>query len=377
MIERNKYKLLFVSLLILGKDTAYRNLRSTISDMDDVESTWLGIEMDPSELITRIPPISMSHSLKYGSVARLRVRALERSGKTFDAAFFNHILVTPLLKKFRKRVPSIDAMDVTPASLLRDGQPYYESPRSGGGFTSREIKRILAKSVFKTAQHLLPQSEYTRESLLRDYGIAVEKTTVLAPGVNLEMWQGRPTGDTLRKENKSLNVLFVGGNFLRKGGDIVLRIAAREEYRNWQFHFVTKDDANIVLPNVTFHKNIAPNSNELRYLYQNADVFVLPTHADFAPTNSICEAMAMGLPVISTSVGGIQENVIDGKTGFIVPINGVEILEQRLLTLYHNTDFRMQMGRNARILAETKFDNAINARAIVELMKKGINKNYI
>jgi len=369
-----KYRFLFVSLLILGKETAYRNMRATISRMDDIEPTWLPIEMNPGELIARIPPVSMSHPLKYGLVARARVRALERSGSAFDAAFFNHILVTPFLKGFRLRVPSVDAMDVTPASLLRDGQPYYDKPRTGGGLTAAEMKRRLARSVFTTARHLLPQSEYARESLVRDYGIEPSKTTVLAPGVDLSVWPGRTAHTAGQGGDAGLTVLFVGGEFVRKGGDLLMRTAARAEFGGWRFHAVTRDDPPDVPPNVVIHRNVRANSDDLRRLYEQADVFVLPTRADFAPTNSICEAMAMGLPVITTGVGGLDENVVDGETGFIVPVNDADALAERLRMVGDNDALRLRMGCNARRLAETKFNSAVNARAIIELMKKSADE---
>ncbi len=312
-----KHRFLFVCLLILGKDTAYRNLRDAVNTMEDIDATWLPIELEPKEWIARIPPVSMNHSLKFGLVARLRVRALEKSGKIFDAAFFNHILPALFLKEFRTRVPSIDAMDVTPLSLLRDGQPYYERPRNYGIKPVAEYKRRLAQSIFCGASYLLAQSNYTRESLIHDYQVPENKIKVLAPGVDLAMWPGRlPTKSSAKRSAHSMNILFVGGDFWRKGGDVLLRIAGREEFRKCQFHFVTRSFTGDCPTNVIVHTNIYANSDVLLELYRNADVFVLPTRSDFAPTNSICEAMAMALPVIATGVGGLDEIVMDGETRF-------------------------------------------------------------
>jgi glycosyltransferase involved in cell wall biosynthesis len=150
---------------------------------------------------------------------------------------------------------------------------------------------------------------------------------------------------------------------------MLLRAAARTEFREWHFHCVTKHSPENVPSNVTIHRNITCNSDDMLQLYRNADVFVLPTRADFAPTNSICEAMAMGLPVISTSVGGIGENVIDGETGYIVPVDDEERFAERLFSLGCDHELRLEMGRKARKLAEVKFNSAINARSIIELMK--------
>jgi glycosyltransferase involved in cell wall biosynthesis len=370
-----KHRFLFVFLLILGKDTAYRNLRNAVSTIPDIDATWIPIELEPKEWIAKIPPVSLSHSLKYGMVARSRVLVMEKSGKSFDAAFFNHILPTLFLKDFRKRVPSVDAMDVTPLSLIRDGQPYYPKPRSQGGRMVAKFKRKFAQSVFFSASYLLPQSNYTRESLIHDYDLPEERIRVLTPGVNLAMWPGRSSNKVSARQSESaMNILFVGGDFWRKGGDVLLKVAERKEFQECQFHFVTRAFPGNCPANVFVHSNVDANSSMLLELYRHADVFVLPTRADFAPTNSICEAMAMGLPVVSTAVGGIDENVIDGENGFIVPVNNEESLSERLKILKNNRDLRLQFGRNARMLAQSRFDLAVNSRSIVELMKKAASE---
>ncbi len=81
---------------------------------------------------------------------------------------------------------------------------------------------------------------------------------------------------------------------------------------------MTKSDVSVRPPNVVIHKNVTARSQELFDLYDRSDVFALPTQADFSPTNSICEAMAMHLPVIRMNVGGLNEIVIDRQNGFLI-----------------------------------------------------------
>jgi len=351
---------------MMGKETAYRNMRSTIEGIEGIQSTWVPIEMDPPERIAHIPPISKNHSLKYGLVARQRVRALERKGLSFDAAFFNHILPALFLREFRSRVPSVDAMDVTPASLRRDGGAYYQKPRSNGLWGISRLKHRYAASLLNEAKVLLPQSEYARRSLLNDYGVSGDRIRVLAPGVDLHSWPGV---DRMGKENpsdRSMVVLFVGGDFLRKGGDLLLRVAMQEEFRDVEFHVVTKSYVGPELQNVHIHSDVSANSAPLRRLYESADVFVLPTRADFAPTNSICEAMAMSLPIVSCGVGGIEEIVSENETGFLIPREDERSLSERLRILLRNPQLRARLGMNARAFAERHFDSSKNARQIVE-----------
>jgi glycosyltransferase involved in cell wall biosynthesis len=373
--DSEKYNFLFVFWLILGKETAFRNLQKAIRMMKDIESTWVPIEMNPHELIARIPPFSMNHSLKYGLVARSRVRALERSGGRFHAAFFNHILPALFLNNFRKRVPSIDALDVTPMSLSRDGQLYYHAQRRRGLQKITDLKTRYARFVYGNAKVLLPQSQYTRTSLLQDYHLPERNIRVVVPVVDLEMWSGTSDFESKAKQSgKEISVLFVGGDFYRKGGDLLVNVARRPEFRNCRFHFVTKQFKGEVTDNLRIHSDAQPNSTELMGLYKESDVFVLPTRADFAPTNSLCEAMAMGLPVISTGVGGIGEFLSDGNTGYVVPCDDENAIAERLSVLKENVDLRGRMSRNAREFAEIRFDLVKNARMIVELMKESVHQ---
>lgn len=77
--------------------------------------------------------------------------------------------------------------------------------------------------------------------------------------------------------------------------------------------------------------------------YQAADVYVHASRADTFP-NAILEAMACGLPVIATAVGGIPEQVDDGKTGFLVPVGADDALAKRVRQLLDDAGLRQQMG---------------------------------
>lgn len=76
-------------------------------------------------------------------------------------------------------------------------------------------------------------------------------------------------------------------------------------------------------------------------------IFLLLSRWEGFP-RSILEAMRAGLPVIASDVGGIRESVIDGKTGFLVPRDDIEMLKNRLRILIYNPDLRIQMGKNGR-----------------------------
>lgn len=70
---------------------------------------------------------------------------------------------------------------------------------------------------------------------------------------------------------------------------------------------------------------------------------------------TVAEAMASGLPIIASNVGGIPESVIDGYNGFLVPPGESEVLADKILKLIYEPELRIQMGRRSRELAEEKY----------------------
>jgi glycosyltransferase involved in cell wall biosynthesis len=108
--------------------------------------------------------------------------------------------------------------------------------------------------------------------------------------------------------------------------------------------------------------------------YRNAHIFVLPCviaedgSRDISP-NSLIEAMAMKLPVVSTNVAGIPEIVEDGVSGILVPPNDESALAGAIVKLIENDNLRKELGENARKRIEERFDIAKNIVKYVALFE--------
>ena len=101
-------------------------------------------------------------------------------------------------------------------------------------------------------------------------------------------------------------------------------------------------------------------------IMRGLDCFVLPSLAE-GISNTILEAMASGLPVIATNVGGSGELVEDGKTGTLVPAGDVEALADEMVALARQRDKAKAMGRAGRSVVEQKFSMAAMVRQYREL----------
>jgi glycosyltransferase involved in cell wall biosynthesis len=91
------------------------------------------------------------------------------------------------------------------------------------------------------------------------------------------------------------------------------------------------------------------------------DVFALSSNTE-GLSLSICEAMALGKPVVATDVGGNQELVEDGRTGLLVPIGDAQGLAEAIIRLLQDPDTAWSMGQRGKekIIAQLGLERYVN-----------------
>lgn len=365
-----KYKFLFISAPFGGIEVLCKNIQKVVDTKNDIDATWMWIDFHPNDLIARIPPISLNWTLKGGLIARTRFKKMLRERKSFDAVFVNHTIPLMFLRSLRKEVPVILSLDITPRLL----QPYNKWYRGNQGKISslgEGLKHLMTQRIYQDVAHILPWSRLVKNSLVNDYGVDPKKIEVVPPGIDVHQWNHSEKKDQ-EKDQDTIHILFVGGDFLRKGGDLLVRIAARSDFKKCIFHFVTRSFQGVIGDNVIVYNNLQANSNALLELYNMADIFALPTRADLSPA-ALCEAMAFQLPVVATNVGGLDELINDGKNGFIVSTDDEEAFAQRLKSLVASKELRVEFGRRGRALVEEKYAIQKNAEIILNYMKRAVH----
>ena len=122
-----------------------------------------------------------------------------------------------------------------------------------------------------------------------------------------------------------------------------------------------KDLDDFIKQEIIIYPGQVANVNEW---LSNSHVFVLPSHREGVP-RSTQEAMATGLPIITTDVPGCRETVVDGKNGFLVPAFDVDILSEKMIWFIQNPERIESMGFASRCIAEEKFDvHKVNAKML-------------
>ena len=128
---------------------------------------------------------------------------------------------------------------------------------------------------------------------------------------------------------------------------------------------------------VIFTGNIPPA--DIHEYYQSADIFVLPSYTDAGgPPLVFIEAMACGLPVIGTNVGGIPEGIENGVNGFIIHPKNVNELTKKLDIIINNENLRKEFGKNSlRKIQENSMTLEKKAEKIMDLYKNQIRNHSL
>jgi glycosyltransferase involved in cell wall biosynthesis len=330
----------------LGSVTHYLNLRRQDDVSDGGERRWLPIEYQPGRL-----PWTLTGSL----IAR---RALGAAIGDVDGIFMHTTTLAPLSADYFGRKPTVLSSDGTPLNKRGMREAYGLKPENK---VAEGAKRALFRAVFARATGFVAWSSWTKQSFVEDYGCDERHVAVIPPGIELARFAA---GD---RNHELPRFLFVGADFPRKGGELLLDVFRKRFRSRAELELVTKAD---IEPEegVRVYRNVQANSDVLTRLYAESDVFVLPTRADCYPL--VCmEALAAGMPLVVTNVGGLPDMVREGETGHLVKPDDAASLGDALESLVRNASLRRSMGEKARAEAAARFEVRENARRLFEFVR--------
>jgi len=225
--------------------------------------------------------------------------------------------------------------------------PHIVGNCRGGAAPWRQHERFL----WPAADHILCNSRILRDFLVSRYGLPPSRLTVVPNGVDTEFYQpgadGRGAGPRV--------LLSVARLVPDKDHDTLLMAFARISGRHpdAELWLVGNGPRRSILEQQVNDLGIAgqvkflPPARDIRHFYHQAEVFVLSSVAEALP-NVILEAMAAGLPVVGTRVGGLPEAVVPEETGLLVAPRDVEGLALALERLLSDPETGRRLGRQGR-----------------------------
>jgi glycosyltransferase involved in cell wall biosynthesis len=231
-----------------------------------------------------------------------------------------------------------------------------------------ELYRRLDLALMRRFDHLIAVSQATKNEMIAAK-IQPERISVIHNAIDTSAWSPRYATPALKEElglRQGCPVIgYVGRIMPEKDLETWLRAAALVAQRCPEAHFVLvgegRDGATLgQQQRLAAELGIAERVHlpgyraQLLPVYGSFDIFVLSSRREGLP-NSILEAMAVGLPVVTTDVAGTKELVLDGQTGYVVPQGDVDRLAQAMVRLVSDKQLRHCLGHAGRERIEREF----------------------
>jgi glycosyltransferase involved in cell wall biosynthesis len=353
----------FLMSQVAGHITNYRNLRS-ITEMDpQIRANWHEIRhFRPGGSIEKIREHILPFvSDYYSGITRASLEIRRALSEPYDAILHNTTESVFFARQLR-RIPTMFDFDATPAQI--DRMEEYDKG-AAPSFTDG-IKYRLWRNMVQSMRLLQAWSHWARDSVVNEYAIPAERVVINPPGVDLDYW--RPRAGTPKQHDDPLRILFVGGDFQRKGGELLLEWYRAGSHPDVELHIVTREPVSSGSGVYVYH-DMKPNSAALLKLYQQSDLFVLPSKGECFGIATV-EAMAAGLPVIASTEGGIADIIDSGRNGYIVTTNDVVALGSAIEAILASPQKREMMGRESRLIAEQRFDLRRNTQRTLQTLKQ-------
>ncbi|MBI5788221.1 MAG: glycosyltransferase family 4 protein [Candidatus Schekmanbacteria bacterium] len=256
---------------------------------------------------------------------------------------------------------SIDSWLTGWSSLLAAHKPIIVRVRHlQGGINNRFVYTGLCNTIVAVSQDI-------KQHMILNKGIPADKIQVIYSGIDTKRFQLAAKPLSLRAEwgvkpdEKLIGIVAVLRN--KKGHRFLIRAAAAilNRHPKTKFVFVGSGPKEQEIKEEIAQKKLdryfilAGKRDDIPEVLNSLDVFVLPSQME-ALGQAIIEAMAAGLPVVASRVGGIPELVREGETGFLVPPEDSNALAGAIIKLLNQPQTARQMGLAGQKTVQENFD---------------------
>lgn len=236
------------------------------------------------------------------------------------------------------------------------------------GYLKFKLRQKVQIFLMKRYQKpIITVSHDTKKRLIMN-GLDGKDVAVLHNGIDLSVWQQSNSRQLLRKELSIPDDGFLVGTVARITYDKDLptfyRVAQEVAARVSKVTFVIVGDGNgdelekareeVARRGLGQLIRFTGHRNDLKDIYSSFDVFLMTSLTEGLP-NTLLEAMAMGIPAVSTEVGGVPELLEAGKSGFLAPVYDSSGLAEHVISLLIDPQLREVCGKSSRKRVEEHF----------------------
>ena len=244
------------------------------------------------------------------------------------------------------------------------GTPIIISSRRDLGFNRKNI--TIQKGINYLVQYMIAPSKAVKKVVIEKENVSEDKVRVIYNGVDTEYFKPEKKKFSWRSEERLQNsnfIITIIANLHKiKGVEYFIRAASLIAQKIPESRFIIIGNGSekdflkkLAVQFGIFEKIIFTGIiDNIKDYLAVSDAYICSSLSE-GFSNSILEAMAMGLPVVATDVGGNQEAVADGESGFIVPTQDYQEIASKVIELYRNHDLRNEMGAKGRIIVEERF----------------------
>ena len=215
-------------------------------------------------------------------------------------------------------------------------------------------KIIIDKILSRFTKKIICNSNAARMVLIKRYGIKSDKIMTIHNGININ---GFDHVHNIKMNSGEINVVTVGNLIYQKNYHLFLRVAQRIidnlPIDNIKFHLIgdgpLRDDLVLYAESLQLEKKVCfwGERDDVPELLPKMTLFLMTSRFE-GLSNAIMEAMLSGLPVIATDVGGTNEMVIDGSTGYLCPSDDEDQIIEKILHLIDHPDHAFLLGERGR-----------------------------
>lgn len=238
--------------------------------------------------------------------------------------------------------------------------------RGNMGDQHSRMQRTVQMLCYKLDAAIIPNALMVKKRLIEHEGVPARKMVCIHNGIDIERFHPRPRNEELAASlgiPPGARVMGIVGTmralkdhktFLRAGAII------RRQFPDVHLLLVGGGELRADLERLAEELSIAQATtfagerSDVPDLLALMNVFILTSETEGLP-NAVLEAMATGLPVVATSVGGVPELVLDGETGYLIPVHNPELLAEKVMHLLGEPKLAETMGATARAMAVERF----------------------
>ena len=243
---------------------------------------------------------------------------------------------------------------------------------------------VRLNTLVKNAARVITPSQFNKDYIIQQTGCSPEKIGIVRATIRLDKFCEIPR---VKDDNTKIKILSVGRLVEKKGFGYLIKAMKTITEKNPSAFLNIIGDGELMadLKNLSFELGLSKSINFLGAQpneicmeeLSSSDIAVLPCVVAEDGDMDVCpltlqEAMAMEVPVISTTVGSVPELIEDGKEGILVPQRDEKSLSKAIIRLIENPSLRSKMGKKGKDKVAKEFNIKTQADRILKTWGKVI-----